>query len=298
MMWQVDYKLLAALAAVVKHQSFERAAQEICITQSAISQRIKQLEQFIGQSVLIRTQPIKATEIGQKLIKHFYQVSQLESALQTEISPNKRHEITKLYLASNTDSLATWLIPALADTLKTQHVELNLLLADEQYTIEKLKSGEVFGAITLEQKAITGCESTRLGNLEYVLVCTESFKQRFFKNGVTPASLLTAPSAAFDHRDNMHTQFIETHFGLQKGQYPLHTVGSSEAFVMLAMQGVAFCLVAKQQISSKLDSGALVNLLPELSFSKTLYWQRWQLLKGVHQSVSDAIIKNGQALLK
>ena len=52
-----DYKLLSALAAVVEQAGFERAAQVLGLSQSAISQRIKLLEARVGQPVLVRGTP-------------------------------------------------------------------------------------------------------------------------------------------------------------------------------------------------------------------------------------------------
>ena len=294
----LDNKLLQALAAVIKEQSFERAADSIFITQSAISQRIKQLEQEVSQPVLIRSTPPKPTEIGKKLINHFYQVEQLERELKQEIFPDKQAAPLTVHLATNADSLATWLIPALSPVLKQSLVELNLLISDEQYTIERLRDGEVFGAITLENKNIKGCQSTFLGEFKYALVASPEFKERYFPNGLTSESLKTAPSVAFDQRDNMHITFMQQHFGLNKGDYPLHTVRSSEAFVMLAKSSAACCFVAEFQIENELKSGELIDLLPDFKLTKQLYWQRWALLKGVHQEISEAIIKNGQSVLQ
>ena len=50
-----DYKLLTALEAVVKAGSFDKAAALLCITPSAVSQRIRQLEERTGQLLLIRS---------------------------------------------------------------------------------------------------------------------------------------------------------------------------------------------------------------------------------------------------
>ena len=52
-----DYRTLQALDAVIRERGFERAAQKLCITQSAVSQRIKQLENLFGQPLLVRTVP-------------------------------------------------------------------------------------------------------------------------------------------------------------------------------------------------------------------------------------------------
>ena len=69
-----DYKLLAALAAVVEQAGFERAAQALGLSQSAISQRIKLLEARVGQPVLLRDTPPRPTELGQRLLNHVQQV--------------------------------------------------------------------------------------------------------------------------------------------------------------------------------------------------------------------------------
>ena len=294
---RLDYKLLQALAAVVREQSFERAAAAIFITQSAISQRIKQLEQIISQPVLVRSTPPKATEIGKQLISHYYQVEQLEQALHEAIFPSAEHQLLTVHLATNADSLATWLIPALKEVLTTHRVEFDLSVADEKHTIEKLKGGEVFGAISMEQRAIKGCQSTYLGDLRYALVCSPEFQQQYFSNGVNPTSLALAPAVAFDQRDDMHTQFVQAEFGLKRGDYPQHSVPSSDAFVALAKQGVAYCLVADIQIGKELKSGQLVDLMPDFRLVRPLYWQRWQLLKGVHLAISNAILASSTRFL-
>ena len=73
-----DYKLLAALAAVVEQGGFERAAQLLGLSQSAVSQRIKLLEARVGQPVLLRAAPPAPTEIGRRLLNHVQQVRLLE----------------------------------------------------------------------------------------------------------------------------------------------------------------------------------------------------------------------------
>ena len=69
-----DYRTLQALDAVIRERGFERAAQKLCITQSAVSQRIKQLENMFGQPLLVRTVPPRPTEQGQKLLALLRQV--------------------------------------------------------------------------------------------------------------------------------------------------------------------------------------------------------------------------------
>ncbi len=66
-----DYRTLQALDAVIRERGFERAAQKLCITQSAVSQRIKQLENMFGQPLLVRTVPPRPTEQGQNCWRYY-----------------------------------------------------------------------------------------------------------------------------------------------------------------------------------------------------------------------------------
>src|SRR3954471_24953352 len=113
----LDYSLLSALAAVVRTGSFERAAQQLHVTPSAISQRIKLLEERMGVILVVRGQPCTATEAGQRLYRHVEQVALLESSLHRSLPGlcSETRPVT-LRIAVNADSLATWFIAAMANT--------------------------------------------------------------------------------------------------------------------------------------------------------------------------------------
>ena len=80
-----DYRTLQALDAVIRERGFERAAQKLCITQSAVSQRIKQLENMFGQPLLVRTVPPRPTEQGQKLLALLRQVEPGGASVSVEV---------------------------------------------------------------------------------------------------------------------------------------------------------------------------------------------------------------------
>ena len=77
----LDYALLDALVSVVRTGSFERAARQIGVTPSAISQRIKLLEERVGSVLVIRGQPCSGTEAGLRLARHAEEVALLERTL-------------------------------------------------------------------------------------------------------------------------------------------------------------------------------------------------------------------------
>ncbi|STI80139.1 chromosome initiation inhibitor [Escherichia coli] len=62
-----------------------------------------------------------------------------------------------LSLAVNADSLATWLLPALAPVLADSPIRLNLQVEDETRTQERLRRGEVVGAVSIQHQALPSC---------------------------------------------------------------------------------------------------------------------------------------------
>lgn len=292
-----DYKLLTALSSIIEMQSFELAANKLFISQSAISQRIKLLEENIGQPILIRSQPIELTTVGEQLLSHFKKVQQLENELLPDLLPEKPTKPMKISLALNADSMATWFIQAVTPVLKEHLVELNLLIAHEEHTLDKLRTGEAIGAVSVIKKPLKGYRSFELGSMNYCLVSSKSFQEKYFKEGVNKSSLKMAPAISYDHKDDTHERFITKHFGLGSSEYYCHSVRSSEAFVELAKQGVAYCLLPELQIKTELASGELIKLCPEKQLLQTLYWHSWVLVKGVNKKISQEITRVGQMLL-
>ena len=86
----LDYQSLFALAAVVREGSFERAARVLNVTPSAISQRIKGLEERLGQVVIHRGPPATGTPAGLRLMQHLDQVRLLEQSLACRVVSHGR----------------------------------------------------------------------------------------------------------------------------------------------------------------------------------------------------------------
>jgi len=293
----IDYKLLKALDAVVSEQSFERAAQRLYITQSAVSQRIKLLEKSFGEPLLIRSTPPQSSELGRLLLGHYQRVLQLETELNQQLDL-KSNKVQTLPLAVNADSLASWLITALSPLLQQKNVQLNLFVQDESTTWERMRSGEALACLTSKEKAMSGSDSHFLGYMEYVCVATPTFIERFFKQGVNRESLKHAPAMSFDQHDDMHLAFLREHFQLEMGQYPCHTIRSSEAFVDLTLASGTYSFNTAFSVETHLRNGELLDLLPEYKIQVPLYWHCWQLGGELMQELSEQVIQYARKVLK
>ncbi|PRQ63351.1 LysR family transcriptional regulator ArgP [Vibrio sp. V01_P9A10T6] len=293
----LDYKWIEALDAVLHQGSFERAAENLYISQSAISQRIKQLERFIAQPVLIREQPPRPTPVGKKLLGLYRRVLLLEQETMPELLNDTSVRPVTLSIATNADSLASWVIPALQPIMSKENVAFQFSILDESRSIEKMKNGEVVGAISLDDQPLSGCRAEYLGKMDYLCVASPYFVTRYFSSGVNAQTLSNAPSVSFDMQDSQHKQFLKQHFAVQNEMRINHKVGSSEAFIALAKSGLAYCLIPRLQIVDELAQGELVEVTPGLSVTNVIYWHHWLLETGILQDISQAIVQYARQVL-
>ena len=187
----LDYALLSALAAVIRTGSFERAAQQLHVTPSAVSQRVKLLEEKLGTVLVVRGTPCTGTPGGQRLCQHVEQVALLESELRHEL-PGIRDagpQVT-VRIAVNADSLATWFVAAMA---QTQDCLFDLVIDDQEHSADWLRRGEVLAAVTADGKAVQGCDSSPLGALRYVATASPDYVRRYFSEGLDERTIACAP---------------------------------------------------------------------------------------------------------
>lgn len=270
----LDYAALSALAAVIEEGSFERAALALHVTPSAVSQRIRLLEERIGSPLVVREQPCRATETGRRLCRHVARVRLLELELQGTMPALARDGAARVPLpvAVNADSLATWFAPALAGFAADAHVLVDVAVDDQDHTAEWLRTGAVLAAVTASPRAPAGCNSRALGAMRYLAVASPAFIARHFAGGVKAARLAQAPSLVFNAKDELQARWVRRlchrHVDL-----PRHGLPSPQAFVTAAVAGMGWGLQPHALIAAHLAAGTLVELVPGTPLDTPLYWQ-------------------------
>ncbi|MCL1058225.1 LysR family transcriptional regulator ArgP [Shewanella gelidimarina] len=273
-----DYAHLKALSIVVSRGGFDKAAKLLFISQSAVSQRIKQLEDKVGQALVVRASPVYATDMGKRLLRHYAQVQLLESELRSEMNVDDPSLPTIVRIAVNADSLATWFLPALTEVFKRHKWLLELVVDDEAYTHHLLKSGDAVGCVTTSQSPMAGCSSEFLGHMEYICVATPEFIGLYFNDLIDkPQSILLAPAVVFSTKDKLHDKFLSFYFDISECSSREHKIPSSESFLEAIKMGLGYGLVAHLQAKPLLDSGQLVEVFPAKRMQVPLYWQHWNI---------------------
>lgn len=266
-----DPAQLAALATVHRRGSFDLAAAELHVTPSAISQRIKALEDQAGTLLIRRGTPSTATPAGLRMIRHHDEVTLLERTLATDL-PWLSPRPATLRIAVNADSLATWVIPALA---AVEGFLFDLVIDDQDVSQEWLKRGEVQAAITSHPGPLQGCDTLPLGSLRYRATASPGYLRRWMPEGVTAAGLVAAPALTFSDKDRLQEIWVQKIAGGEGKRVALasHRLASSQAFVDGCLAGLGWGLNPEVLVAEHLRAGRLVDLAPGVPLDVALHWQ-------------------------
>ncbi|SIQ35953.1 transcriptional regulator, LysR family [Rhizobium sp. RU33A] len=295
-----DPSQLAALSAVLRAGSFERAAQMLHVTQSAISQRLRQLEEQVGTSLVIRSQPCRATEAGERLFRHAEEVRLLEQGVRRDLGLSTQAGgnaagFPTLRLAVNADSLATWFVAAMQDI---EGVLFDLVIDDQDHSADWLKRGEVRAAISGSAKPVQGCDCRPLGTLRYLATASPRFMAQWFEGDrVTAASLGRAPVITFNSKDRLQLRWAEGALGVATTG-PSHWLPSSHAFVDAAIAGLGWGMNPELLAGAALSDGRLREVLPGKPLDVPLYWHVSRSVAGAMKPVTEAVVRASARVLR
>ena len=289
-----DPAALECLAAIVEEGGFERAAQRLNVTQSAVSQRLRALEAQVGSVRIVRSRPLRPTSAGQLLLKHTKQMRLLRADLERDLqelapsAPGGTREDERISIAINADSIATWAMGALHDLVR-QRLPLEIIVDDQDFTQEWLRSGQVLGCVTTLKQALRGCKMVPLGAMPYVAVASAAFAQQYLPQGLTPHNFREVSFLSFNRKDDMASEFVARAFGLKRVALNHLFVPSAEGQMRAVAAGWAVGVVPELLARGALADGSMVDLAPGRALSIELYWHCWNLESELLDALTAAL---------
>ncbi|MHB1114199.1 MAG: LysR family transcriptional regulator ArgP [Acidovorax defluvii] len=289
-----DPAALECLAAIVEEGGFERAAQRLNVTQSAVSQRLRALEAQVGSVLIVRSRPLRPTSAGQLLLKHTKQMRLLRADLERDLqelapsAPGGTREDERISIAINADSIATWAMGALQDLVR-QRLPLEIIVDDQDFTQEWLRSGQVLGCVTTLKQALRGCKMVPLGAMPYVAVASAAFAQQYLPQGLTPHNFREVSFLSFNRKDDMASEFVARAFGLKRVALNHLFVPSAEGQMRAVAAGWAVGVVPELLARGALADGSMVDLAPGRALSIELYWHCWNLESELLDALTAAL---------
>ncbi|MGN8025221.1 LysR family transcriptional regulator ArgP [Microbacterium sp. 22242] len=295
---QMDPDFARTVAVVLDEGSFDLAARRLLLTPSAVSQRVKTLEQQLGRILLVRSKPVRATEAGEAVARFGRQVALLERDAVAGFGLAGEGEGVRIRipLGVNADSMATWFLPPLARLARQHDVEFDLHRDDQAFTARLLESGAVMAAVTSEAEPVGGCRVEPLGVLRYVAVATPDVVRRWFPEGVTAKALAVAPFVDFDRRDLLQHDWLRAQ-GVDSWTVPRHYVPASADFAAAVELGLGWAMLPVLQAEAALAAGRLVRL-DEAETTVPLFWQQWNLRSALLDAIAAEVRAEAERVLR
>lgn len=256
-------------------QSFEKAAKLLNVSRGAVSQRIKALEESLYTVLLVRDKPVRPTVRGQILLRHVQALRLLEDATLEELVPSSQRAVMQVAIAVNADSLSTWYPSVLWSLLREQRMEIEVVVDDQDHTLQRLTRGEVMGCISTASSPVTGFNVKPLGCMEYRCYATRSFAAKHFPQGINARDALKAPALLFNRKDTLHDDFLANLFGFPVENYIKHYLPASVTLLDGVVEGVGYGLVPSVQVIHHPYKCELVDIAPERPVLVPLYWHHW-----------------------
>lgn len=282
---------LTAFAAVLEEGSFEAAARRLSITPSAVSQRIRALEDRLGQVLVLRQSPCRPTPAGERLLRRVRPMQALEAEALADFMAVPGAPPHAVPVAVNEDSLQTWFLPALAALHRDHGYIFDVRVDDQDHTLALLRDGSVLTAVTGQARPLQGCNALPLGAMRYHPIASPDFAARHFRGGMDAEALARAPLIVFNRKDELQWRFIRRITRARLAP-PVHYLPSSTGFVEAAALGLGWCLAPESLIGPARAAGRIVIPDPKRWLDVPLYWQhaavRSQLLERLGRALRRA----------
>lgn len=290
---------LAAFAAVLEEGSFEAAARRLSVTPSAVSQRIKVLEDRLGQVLVARQAPCRPTPAGERLLRRVRPMLALEAEALADFLPEGSTDASArtIAIAVNDDSLETWFVAALAQLHRQHGYLFDVRVDDQDHTLDLLRDGSVLGAVTAEAKPLQGCNVHALGTMRYRAIASPEFAARYFSGGVDAAALAHAPMIVFNRKDALQWRFVRRITRARLAP-PVHYLPTATGFVDAAARGLGWCLAPESLIEPALHAKRIVIVDPSRWLDVPLYWQHAAVRSSTLQKISQLMREAAASALR
>jgi LysR family transcriptional regulator (chromosome initiation inhibitor) len=286
---RIDSRQLAAFAAVIADGSFDAAADRLHVTPSAVSQRIKALEQRVGQVLVVREKPCTATTAGVPLLRLAAQTALLEAEALAEMGGGGA--LPRIALAVNADSMSTWFTGVFT---KLDDVLFDIRIEDQDHSARLLREGVVMGAVTTERTPVTGCRVQPLGVMRYIPVASKAYVKRYLPDGFTTHAAAEAPSLAWNRDDALQDQLVRRVFR-RDIRRPQHFVPTAEGFGAAVRAGLGWGMFPDTLAAAHIRDGSFVRIA-DAHLDVPLFWQCWKLDSAIVNRIT-AVVRTAAAEL-
>ncbi len=246
---------LQAFLTIVECNTVHAAADRLALTQTAVTQRLKLLEEKLATTLFVRTRRgMVLTQEGEALLRYCHAANALEGqTLAQMVNSGVTTEVT-MTIAAPTSMMRTRVIPACMPMMDTySNLLLNFLTTDVEERHLLLRSGKCDMAIMQSQDASKEMQVKALKPEKYVMVCCPQWKGRTLKSVIQNERIVD-----FNHQDEVTLDYLKQ-FGLYDlALHGRHTVNQTHILAQIVGQGVGYTTLPKEFAMPYVKRGELI----------------------------------------
>ncbi len=254
---------LRSFQSIYRLGSFSKAAEQLNLTQPALSKQIQQLEQRLGHTLFTRLpRGIVPTTAAHELIQRIgSHLDALESLSDTFKLGNQSLTGT-VYIGGPSEFLGAKVLPALAD-LYEEDIQLRIKLGQPEALLEDLQAGALDMFVSTVRLSRPGLETSKLYLEELVLVGSTYWASKLSSKQLATkgAEMLTqTPLLAYSEELPLLRRFWRKTFGKVPEATATLVIPDLRAIVQSAKAGAGVTVVPKYLVESELENGSLIEL--------------------------------------
>ena len=254
---------LQAFLAVARHASFSRAARDLGVSRSAVSQAVQQLEEQLRLVLLVRTtRSVSLTDAGRRLVDTAGPSFRQTLSALTEVTAQPGEVVGRVRLSVPRSAMPFVITPVLP-AFRARHPRIEIEVAIEERLVDIVAEGYDAG-VRLSEAIERDMVQVRLTDaFRFVVVGAPSYLSRHGKPE-RPEDLLRHECITFRSHTTGALYAWELERGHRNWRVPVRggvVTNENSAAVPLAEQGLGLIYAPEPLIAAQLHSGRLVRVL-------------------------------------
>jgi DNA-binding transcriptional LysR family regulator len=265
----VNYDLYRVFCQVARWSSFSRAAEQLHLTQSAVSQSIKNLESQLGVTLFFRrTRQVLLTDEGQLLLAHVEQAINYLKIAENKILEVKNLEAGQLHIGASDTLTRYFLLPRLEQFVRTYPgVTLRLINRTSAQLLELMRKGAIDLALVTAPLTLSGFREEGCWEIEDLFVAAPGFS-KLRKRTVSLQELASQPLILLE-KGSATRKGLDTYFEKRKVLLnPKIEVESVELLAELARRGLGIAHLPRECVRTDLQRGTLFEVHTETALPR------------------------------
>ncbi len=251
---------------VVKTGSFSQAAQELCISQPAVSQTIKQLEGQLGGSLFLRLpRGIQLTREGEVLYSYVSRGYEYLMLAEKKVREMKSLETGEVRIGASDMTMDFYLLPYLERFHKRYpQIRIQVSNAPTPVTLQTLNAGKIdFGVVSEPIEPNENLRTIPVGiPLQDIFVASRDFFESHpsLSSVMTPQGLAEYPVIMLEERTSTRKYVNGFFAGQGAALHPELELATSDLIVKLSARGIGIGCVVRGFAEAYLESGELQQI--------------------------------------